>query len=165
MRSTDPPVPLPAAPTGLGHSPVCRRPGSWEQPKVLLGRVAEDSGARTKGETAIDRFQYLLLMGGCLLITLPLEFAFRARIYRRWRALLFAVLPVMVIFAIWDIVAIHRGHWTYAPRFVTGIRLVGGLPLEELAFFFVVPVCGLLSYEAVGTVITMRRQGVSARRG
>jgi lycopene cyclase domain-containing protein len=127
--------------------------------------VAEGSGARTKGETAIDRFQYLLLMGACLLITLPLEFVLRARVYRRWRALLFAVLPVMIIFAIWDIVAIHRDHWAYDPRFVTGIRLVGGLPLEELSFFFVVPVCGLLSYEAVGTVITMRKQRVSARRG
>jgi lycopene cyclase domain-containing protein len=97
-------------------------------------------------------------MAACLLITLPLEFALRARVYRRWRVMLAAVLPVMIIFSIWDIVAIYRDHWTYDPRFVTGIQLVGGLPLEELVFFFVVPVCGLLSYEAVGTVIMMRKQ-------
>ena len=124
-------------------------------------------GARQydRQETVIDRFQYLLLMAACLLITLPLEFALRARVYRRWRVLLAAVLPVMIIFSIWDIVAIYRDHWTYDPRYVTGIRLVGGLPLEELVFFFVVSVCGLLTYEAVGTVIMMRKQWQSVRRG
>ena len=116
-------------------------------------------------EAVIDRFQYLLLMAACLLITLPLEFALRARVYRRWRVLLSAVLPVMIIFSIWDIVAIYRDHWTYDPRYVTGIRLVGGLPLEELVFFFVVSVCGLLTYEALGTVIIMRKQRQSVRRG
>ena len=35
-----------------------------------------------------DRYQYLLLMAGCLLITLPLEFVLRARVYRRPRRLL-----------------------------------------------------------------------------
>ena len=123
------------------------------------------SGTYDREETVIDHFQYLLLMAACLLITLPLEFALRARVYRRWRVLLAAVLPVMIIFSIWDIVAIHRDHWTYDPRFVTGIRLVGGLPLEELVFFFVVPVCGLLTYEAVGTVIMMRKQRRSMQRG
>ena len=123
------------------------------------------SGANDREETVIDRFQYLVLMAACLLITLPLEFALRARVYRRWRALLGAVLPVMIIFSIWDIVAIRRDHWTYDPRFVTGIRLVGGLPLEELVFFFVVSVCGLLTYEAVGTVIMMGKQRRGGRHG
>ena len=34
-------------------------------------------------ETIIDHYQYLLLMAGCLLITLPLEFVVGARVYRR----------------------------------------------------------------------------------
>jgi len=113
----------------------------------------------------LDHFQYLLLMAACLLITLPLEFALRARVYRRWRVLAGAVLPVMIIFSIWDIIAVYRHHWTYDPRFVSGIRLVGGLPLEELVFFFVVPVSGLLTYEAVGTVIMKPRQRRAGRRG
>jgi hypothetical protein len=32
-----------------------------------------------------------------------------------------------------------------------------GLPLEELAFFVVIPLAGLLTYEAVGVVIRRRR--------
>jgi lycopene cyclase domain-containing protein len=131
--------------------------------EIVLGRVAEGPGAQDEEEGVIDRFQYLLLMAACLLITLPLEFVLRARVYRRWRALLVAVLPVMIIFSIWDIAAIRRDHWTYAPHLISGIQLPGGLPLDELVFFFVVPVCGLLSYEAVGTMITRRKQRGSGR--
>ena len=100
----------------------------------------------------IGQWDYLGLMAACLLITLPLELVFAARVYRRWQVLLKALLPVVVVFAVWDIFAIARDHWTYDSRFVTGIDL-GVLPLEELVFFLVIPVCALLSYEAVGTVI------------
>jgi lycopene beta-cyclase len=31
---------------------------------------------------AVDRYQYLLLMAGCLIVTLPLEFVFGARVWR-----------------------------------------------------------------------------------
>ncbi|MCU4299094.1 lycopene cyclase domain-containing protein [Brevibacterium permense] len=108
----------------------------------------------------IGHWDYLGLMAACLLITLPLELVFAARVYRRWQVLLKALVPVVVVFAVWDIIAIARDHWSYDPRFVTGIDL-GILPLEELVFFLVIPVCALLSYEAVGTVIgwTRRRTG------
>ena len=42
----------------------------------------------------MDRFHYMLLMAGCLLVTLPLEFWLAARVYRRPRRLLLAVVPV-----------------------------------------------------------------------
>lgn len=101
----------------------------------------------------LDSWQYLLVMAGCLLVTLPLEFVLNARVYRRWRLLLWSLLPVAAVFVVWDVIAIARGHWWYSPRYTTGILLPGGLPLEELVFFLVIPVCGLLTYEAVGTVL------------
>lgn len=104
-----------------------------------------------------DRYQYLLLMAGCLAITLPLEWLLDARVYRRPRRLLRAVLPVVLIFSVWDIVGIHRGHWTYSQRYTTGIELPFGMPLEELVFFIVIPICGLLTYESVGTVVSQWR--------
>ncbi len=94
-------------------------------------------------------------MAACLLVTLPLEFVFGARVYRRVGALLFAVVPVVLVFSVWDVIGIVAGHWSYNPRFVTGIRLMFEMPLEELTFFIVIPICGLLTYEAVGHV--MRR--------
>lgn len=107
--------------------------------------------------TQLAAWQYLLVMAGCLLITLPLEFLFEARVYRRWRRLLWALLPVLAIFTVWDVIAIARGHWWYSPEFTTGIILPGGLPLEELVFFLVIPLCGLLTYEAVGNALERLR--------
>ena len=100
-----------------------------------------------------DRFQYLLLMAGCLIITLPLEFGLRARVYRRPRRLLLSLLPVLAIFLVWDVVGIVRRHWWYSESYTTGIRFPLDVPLEEVVFFVVIPICGLLTYEAVGTVL------------
>jgi lycopene beta-cyclase len=106
----------------------------------------------------LDHLQYLLLMACCLLITLPLEFVLGARVYRRFVGLAFAIIPVLIIFSIWDIVGILRDHWSYSPRFTTGWQLIFGMPIEELVFFVVVPICGLLTYEAVGRVLSLLRR-------
>jgi lycopene cyclase domain-containing protein len=100
-----------------------------------------------------DRYQYLLLMAGCLVITLPLEFLLRARVYRRPRRLLLSLLPVLGIFLVWDVLGIVRGHWWYSETYTTGILFPFDVPLEEVVFFVVIPICGLLTYEAVGTVL------------
>lgn len=105
-----------------------------------------------------DRYQYLLLMAGCILITLPLEFVLRARVYRQPVRLLLAMLPMLVVFLVWDIVGIIRGHWWYSEQFTTGVLLPFSVPLEEFVFFIVIPICGLLTYEAVGTVLGWLRQ-------
>jgi len=96
----------------------------------------------------MDRYQYLLLMAACAAITLPLEFVFRARVYRRPRRVLRAMWLPVLAFVAWDLIAIARGHWTFAERYVTGRELPGGLPVEELAFFLVIPLCALLTFEA-----------------
>ncbi len=97
--------------------------------------------------------EYLLLMAACLAITLPLEFWLRARVYRRPVRLALAMAPALVVFYLWDLVAISRGHWWFSPRHTTGLLLPGGVPVEELSFFLVIPICSLLTFEAVGTVL------------
>ncbi len=104
----------------------------------------------------MDHFQYLIVMALCVLVTLPLELFLDAKVYRRWKLLLLAMLPTLVVFVAWDIVGIIRGHWWYSDQFITGVNL-GPMPLEELVFFIVVPLCGLLTYEAVGTVLRRLR--------
>jgi lycopene cyclase domain-containing protein len=97
----------------------------------------------------VGRAEYLLVLGGCVLVTLPLELA-GARVYRRPGRLARAVLPVAVVFLGWDALAIAAGVWDFDPAFVTGLRAPFGIPLEEVLFFAVIPVCGVLTYEAVG---------------
>ena len=100
-----------------------------------------------------DRFQYLILMGLCLVVTLPLEFLFGARVWRRPRRLVAAMVLPVVIFVVWDVVAIARDLWTYNPAYVTGWDLPFDLPVEELVFFLVIPICSLLTLEAVRRVL------------
>lgn len=106
---------------------------------------------------AVDRYQYLLLLAACLLVTLPLEFVFGARVWRRPRRLLVALVPTVLLFAVWDIVAIARGHWSFNASYVTGLQLPGNLPVEELAFLIVIPICGLLTLEAVRRILERAR--------
>ena len=98
----------------------------------------------------LGRATYLVLMAACVLVTLPLELVLRARVYARPRRWLASLLPVSLVFGVWDYLAIRRGHWSYSPRFTSGVRLLGGvLPLEEVVFFLVVPTCAILTYQAV----------------
>ncbi len=100
----------------------------------------------------MDRFQYLLVLGGCLVLTLPLEFIFRARVWRRPRRLLLSVLPGLLIFGAWDMWAIASGHWRFSERLTTGWKIPPNLPVEEIVFFVAIPVCALLTIEAIRNV-------------
>jgi lycopene cyclase domain-containing protein len=92
---------------------------------------------------------YLTILLACLLGTLPLEFLLHTRVYARWRRLALTLLPVVVVFGGWDLLAIARHTWRYDTRFLIGVDLPGGLPLEELLFFIVIPTCAVLTLEAV----------------
>lgn len=104
----------------------------------------------------MDRFQYLILMGLCVLITLPLEFPFAARVWRRPRRLAVALLPAFAIFVGWDLWASATGTWGFSPEYTVGLEMPGGMVVEELVFFVVIPVCGLLTLEAVRNIIAGR---------
>ena len=102
-----------------------------------------------------DTWLYLLLLGGCVLITLPLEILGQG-VYRQPIRLLRALTPVLVVFLIWDAIAIALHIWHYNPKYVSGID-VPFMPLEELLFFIVIPLCGLLTYNAVTTILGILR--------
>jgi lycopene cyclase domain-containing protein len=97
----------------------------------------------------VGRFEYLLLMAGCLACTLPLEFLYDAGVWRRPRRLVATLAVPAAVFTVWDVLAIRAGLWSFDPRWVTGWELPFDLPVEEVAFFLVVPICAILAYEAV----------------
>lgn len=91
---------------------------------------------------------YLAILLGCLVGAGWLEYVFRTRVLRRWQRLLLAVVPVVIVFGLWDSFAIANGHWYFDQRSVTGVT-VGNLPLDEILFFIVIPYCAILTLEAV----------------
>ena len=105
----------------------------------------------------MDGLQYLLLMGACVLITLPLELVIGARVWRQPRRLVLSLLPAFALFVVWDLWATATGTWGFNPDYTVGIALPGGMAIEELVFFTVIPICGLLTLEAV-RIILRRRQ-------
>jgi lycopene cyclase domain-containing protein len=100
----------------------------------------------------VGSLTYLALLAGCLVVTAPLEIVLRVRVYARWRRFLLAVLPEFAVFVVWVLYAIAQGHWDYSDELTLGLRLPGGIPLEEVLFFLVVPLCSVLALEAVRRV-------------
>ncbi len=101
----------------------------------------------------MDRLQYLGLMGLCVLITLPLELTLGARVWRQPRRLALALLPALGLFAVWDLWASSTGTWDFSRIYTLGLTLPGGMAVEELVFFTVIPVCGLLTLETVRSLL------------
>jgi lycopene cyclase domain-containing protein len=56
------------------------------------------------------------------------------------------------VFVAWVLYAIAQGHWHYDDDLILGVRLPGGIPVEEVLFFLVVPLCAVLAFEAVRKV-------------
>jgi lycopene cyclase domain-containing protein len=104
----------------------------------------------------VDRFQYLLVLGASVVGTLPLEILFDARVWRRPRRLALALAPALAVFGVWDLWASARGTWGFSDRYTLGVELPGGMVVEEIGFFVVVPVCALLTFEAVRNLRTGR---------
>jgi lycopene cyclase domain-containing protein len=100
----------------------------------------------------MGHFTYLGVLTICLVSAVWLEPVLRIGVLRRWRRLLATIVPVAVVFSLWDVGAIAAGHWSYDPAQLVGVSLPGRLPLEEVLFFVVVPVCAVLGFEAVRTV-------------
>ena len=99
---------------------------------------------------------YAAMLAFVLLGTLPLHRFYRLRVFRQPLRLLVAIVPVAALFVAWDLMATSAGHWRFDPAQTFAGRL-WGLPLEEYAFFVVVPLAGILTFEAVKAVASRRR--------
>jgi lycopene cyclase domain-containing protein len=96
---------------------------------------------------------YVAVLGGCLVAAVWLEPVLRLGVFRQWRRLLVTLAVVATAFCAWDIAAIDAGHWRYDRRQMLPVTLLGHLPLDELLFFLVVPLCTILGFEAVHKVL------------
>lgn len=105
------------------------------------------------GETAVSlpHWAYVAMLVFCLLGTLPLIPVFRLQVLRQPRRLLLTILVAGAPFLIWDLFATRAGHWRFDEDQTLPWR-VAGMPVEEVAFFVVIPLVSVLTYEAVRVV-------------
>jgi lycopene cyclase domain-containing protein len=100
---------------------------------------------------------YAGMLAFALIGTLPLHRYYRLNVLRQPLRLLAAIVPVAVLFIAWDLLATASGHWYFDTAQTIAVRL-WGLPLEEYAFFVVIPLAGILTFEAVAAVRSRRRR-------
>jgi lycopene cyclase domain-containing protein len=110
---------------------------------------------RSASDLGMRHLAYLFVLAGCLGAALWLEPVLKVNVLRRGRRLLLTLLPVVAVFVAWDLLAIAAGHWRFDPSQTTGIVLPGRLPLDEVLFFVVVPICAILGFEAVRAVLRL----------
>lgn len=110
---------------------------------------------------SLPHWSYVAMLAFCLVGTLPLVPAFRLRVLRQPRRLLLTIVVAGAPFLVWDLYATRVGHWRFDREQTLPWR-VAGLPLEEVAFFVVIPLVTVLTFEAVRA--TRSRSGAPRRR-
>jgi lycopene cyclase domain-containing protein len=108
----------------------------------------------------VTQWSYVAMLAFCLAGTLPLVPAFRLRVLHQPVRLLLTIALAGTPFLLWDLYATDAGHWSFDADQTLPWR-VSGLPVEEIAFFVVIPLVAVLTLEATRAA---RRRGLPGRR-
>ena len=92
------------------------------------------------------------MLGFTIVGSFWLEVVLKVGVLRRFKRVIFSILPIALPFVAWDAYAIHRGHWRFDRAQILGIFGPFHIPLEEFLFFLVIPIAAIMTIEAVRTV-------------
>lgn len=92
--------------------------------------------------------KYMLLLVISVFLPLALSFYPPLKFWRNLKALLLALILIVIIFGSWDVFAVWRGHWYFNPAGISGFKIIN-LPVEEWLFFIVIPFCCIFTWEAL----------------
>lgn len=95
-----------------------------------------------------SEYLYLGLMLFSMSYPIAQSFERRLRYYQNWKGLFLGILAMMLIFIPWDIYFTAKGVWWFNDRYITGFK-IWHLPIEEWAFFVVVPFACVFLYEVL----------------
>ena len=94
----------------------------------------------------MTKYMYALIISG--IIPLLLSFWPGLNFYRNLKRLFYTIALIVIIFGLWDVFAVLRGHWSFDPTGVWPFRIIN-LPLEEWLFFIIIPFCCIFTWEAL----------------
>jgi len=98
------------------------------------------------------KWSYMAMLAFTIVGSFWLELVLKVRVLVRWKRWLKAILPMAILFTLWDAYAISRSHWHFDTRQILGIYGPFHIPLEEFLFFLIVPIAAIMSLEAVRRV-------------
>ena len=93
----------------------------------------------------LSHYTYLIILLASIVGPLLLSFDKKVAFYKEWKYLFPAMLPPAIFYIIWDIYFTAEKVWSFNEDYILGINFFG-LPMEEIAFFFVVPYCCMFIY-------------------
>ena len=97
-------------------------------------------------------FGYAVMLLFTVVGSFWLEIFLKVDVLRRIKQVLISILPIALLFVLWDFYAVSHHHWKFDPLQVFGIYGPLRIPLEEFLFFLVVPVAAIMTIEAVTKV-------------
>jgi lycopene cyclase domain-containing protein len=89
--------------------------------------------------------EYLIFNLTVLAGPIALSFEKGVHYVGRWKYAFMAILPVLILFVVWDILVTGR-HWWFNDQYITGLK-IAGLPIEEWLFFITIPFSVLFVWE------------------
>lgn len=98
------------------------------------------------------KFGYVVMLAATIVGSFWLEIFLKVAVLRRFKRVLASILPVAIFFILWDAYAIAHAHWSFDPSQILGIYGPLGIPIEEFAFFLIIPIAGIMTIEAVRRV-------------
>ncbi len=94
-------------------------------------------------------FSYLAMLAFTFLGSSWLIIFYKMKLGQDLKKIILAILPISLLFLIWDIFAIKNRNWFFNKKLISNIYLPFHIPLEEFLFFLVVPFAAILTLEAV----------------
>lgn len=94
------------------------------------------------------QFTYAGLLLVIFAVPMALSFDKKVRFYANWKYVFPAIIATAVIFILWDVRFTEAAIWRFNPDYLLGYSY-WGLPVEEWAFFVVVPYACLFIYEVL----------------
>ena len=94
------------------------------------------------------KLEYFIVLLIVLIVPFYKSFSVVIGFYKNVTRLTFSIGIPFLIFVLWDIYSVQRGHWRFNSIYVSGIYIFN-LPVEEILFFIVIPFCALFTWETV----------------
>jgi len=101
----------------------------------------------------LTHLHYAFVLAFIVLCAIAVSLGFRLRVARFWRIFFYTDLAIMVVYLAWDFWAVANKNWSFDQKQILGVRLLNRVPIEEVAFFVIVPLMTIITFLALNKLL------------